>query len=211
MGSSPGLGGFTVAVQDRVLLMVWVLGWGWAWVFAGNGGREGGWVRHGTLSDVDVAAIMAAAGMLAFSFAPAYTFIDHRSFDPTQCTFTDSAEQLQCTLDNFHTEWSSPTGYNAWHQATTALPVALVIAVGLLVALRAALPLLLPAILVRLVTRVVLLIAGWVIGWAVFNPSGAIFQGMHYGWGLWGCIGCLLLMSLMAVPSPPRFLAWLVN
>lgn len=211
MGTTPGLGGFTVAVQDRVLLLVWVLGWGWAWIAGAKGGVGGGWVRHGKLSDVDVAAIMAAVGMLGFSFAPAYTFIDHHPFDPTQCTYTDQAEQVQCTLDNFRTAWSSPSGFNAWHQATTALPAAAVIAVGLVVALRATFPLLLPAILVRLATRVVLLVAGWVIGWAIFNPSTAIFQTMHYGWGLWACTGCLLLMSLMAMPAPPRFLAWLVN
>lgn len=211
MGMSPGLGAFTVAVQDRVLLLLWVLGWGWAWIFAGKMGTGSAWVRHGKLSDVDVAAIMVALATVGFSFAPAYPFIDHRSFDPTQCSFTDRAEQLQCTLDNFHTAWTSPTGYNAWHQATTALPVAAVIAIGLLLALRATFPLLLPAILVRLVTRAALLVAGWVIGWAVFNPSDAIFQTMHYGWGLWAYIGCLLLMSLMAMPAPPRFLAWLVN
>lgn len=211
MGTSPGLGGFTVAVQDRVLLLLWVLGWGWAWIAGAQGGVGGHWVRHGKLSDVDVAAIMAAAAMLAFSFAPSYTFIDHRTFDPTQCAFADKPDQLQCTLDNFHTAWSSPTGYNAWHQATTALPAAAVITVGVLLALRATFPLLLPAILVRMVTRAVLLIAGWVLGWAVFNPSDAIFQNMHYGWGLWASAGCLLLISVMAMPAPPRFLAWLVN
>lgn len=210
MGSPAGLGGFASAVQDRVLLVLWVLGLGWAWISGPRGGVGGAWVRHGKLSDVDVAAIMVAVAMLLFSFAPSYVFV-HRPLGPEACSFSDQVEQARCQLENLKTDWSTPTGLNAWHQTSTLLPTLLVVAVGFAVALRATFPLMLPAILVRLATRVMLLVAGWVIGWAVFNPSTEIFQSMHYGWGLWASVGCLVLMSLMAMPTPPRFLGWMVK
>lgn len=181
-------------------------------VFAGKGGG-GAWVRHahGKLSDVDVAATFGAVVMFGLSFAPSYVYVNPPGSGDITCTFPDQAENLQCELSNWKLAWSSPTGINAWHETSTMLPVILAMAVGLLVALRATFPLLLPATLIRMITRVMLLLAGWIIGWAVFSPDEAIFNTMRYGWGLWASWACLGVMSLIAMPSPPRFVAWLVN
>jgi hypothetical protein len=204
----PSGGEFTV-IQDRVLLFVWVVGWIWAWFGGKNTIHLGHWVRHGGLSDVDAAAILASVAMVGFSFAPAYVYA-HKPPTDMVCSFPDQAEQLQCELSNLQLIWHTPTGINAWHQTSTALPVALVIAVGVLVLLRRVLSPLLPAVLVRMVTRVMLLVAALVLGWAIFNPSDDIFQSTYYGWGLWVETGCLALMSLLAMARPPRFLAWLI-
>jgi len=147
VGSQPGIGGAFTAIEDRVLLFVWVLGWGWAWIGA-KGSPAVAWVRSGKLSDVDAAAIVLALGMLGFSFAPSYTFIRSPP-SAGDCTFPDQVEQIRCELENFQTAWSTPTGLNAWHQATTAFPVVVMLAVGLVVAVRAYVPVV-PAIFVRL-------------------------------------------------------------
>jgi hypothetical protein len=207
VGNGSG-GNFFAAIQDRVLLFVWVVGWICLWFGGKFSMPTGTWVRHGKLSDVDVAAVLAAAGMLAFSFAPAYTYVSHPS-NPEDCSFADQPEQVRCLLQNFQLVWQTPTGINAWHQTSTALPVALVIAVGVLVLIRGLFPIV-PAVLVRLVTRVLLLLATIVLGWAIFNPSDAIFDETHYGWGLWAELGCLSLISVLAMSRPPRFLSWLI-
>lgn len=167
------MGGEFTVIQDRVLLFVWVVGWIWAWFGGKNTIHLGHWVRHGPLSDVDVAAIIGALGMLGFSFAPAYVFTAQPPRNSV-CTFPDRIDQTRCLFDNLRL-WTTPTGINAWHETSTALPAALVIAVGVLVALRGFLGRLLPAILIRMVSRAMLLLAALVLGWAIFNPSTDIF------------------------------------
>lgn len=190
MGDGPGLNAAWVAIQDRVLLLLWVIGWCWAWYGSRSVLPAKMWCQQQRLTNVDAAAAMAAVGMLAFSFAPSYTF--------------DSSGETSGFLG------SGGGGINAWHESTTAVPVALVVAVAVLLVLRAVVPVV-PAVLVRVATRIVLLVADLVMGWALFNPSDEVFDTMHYGWGMWAMLACLVAISVLAMNSPPRLFRWLIE
>lgn len=212
MGNGPGINGGFVLIENRVLLLLWVVGWCWIWY----GGRHQLvptriWCHSQSLSNVDATALLAAAGMLVFSLAPSYTYVDQSPSPQENCAGLrdDRTEYYRCQLENFHALFGRPSGINAWHETTTALPVMLVLAVAALLLVRSMWAV--PAWIVKVTTRVLLLIADLVFGWALFNPSLEVFQNTHYGWGLWASLACLVVISVLAISSPPRFLRWLVD
>jgi len=214
VGHGPGIGAGASSIEYNVLLLLWLIGCGWVWYGGHRYSPANIWCRGQSLTDIDITAVLAALGMVLFSFAPYYTpsaLAKGTDFGPSDCSgLTDPNERAHCIVSGFE-DFFHNGNLNAWQTTNTTVPVVLVLIVALLLLGRVVLPWALTAWIVKIITRILLLTADVYFGFALFGTDLDIFLNDHYGWGMWTGLLFLLVISLLAISSPPRFIRWLTD